>query len=306
MAEASTSQDLIRSGQNSTWRLTSSESLTRPPYTSQEHDTEAEPLFSPINQLPNEVLSRVFEYCCPVDIGRQNPSFMRVCSHWRSVAVSAPHVWTHVKLNLVPTRRYPFLGRVPSYRIDENLPKPRLLSLHLGYSKALPLVMVHISLADDRRQQVINCLQMIIQHASRWTSLQLSFHGRWSGDESLDFETVEYLNTIQTLPLLQSFICLTRENPPHQRFSFSRIFEKVARGKLQKLVLAHFNSSGVARGFSLPSVTQLVLHFDMQSNDIFNIVRYCPGLIHLKYIINELGNRSGLGMTVNSVEGASC
>ncbi|THV04558.1 hypothetical protein K435DRAFT_774383 [Dendrothele bispora CBS 962.96] len=319
--EASTSRDPIRPGQDPARPLTCSESLTR--LQACEHDTEAgaEPLFSPIDQLPNEILSRIFEYCCPVDIGRQNPSIMRVCSRWKSVAISAPHVWTHVELNLVPTtrtwRRYPSLGRVPSYRIDENrrypssgrassyrsdenLPKPRLLSLHLGYSKALPLVTVHISLADDRRPQVIECLQMIIQHASRWTSLQLSF------DESLGFETVEYLNTIQTLPLLQSFICLTRENPPDQRFSFSRIFEKVARGKLQKLVLAHFNSDGVGKGFSLPSVTQLVLHFDMQSSDIFSVVRYCPRLVHLKYIINELRDRSALsrssvlGTTVNS------
>ncbi|THV04557.1 hypothetical protein K435DRAFT_961866 [Dendrothele bispora CBS 962.96] len=278
--EASTSQDPIRP--------------------EQEYDTEAEPSVSPIDQLPNEILARIFEYCCPVDIGHRDPAFMRVRSRWRSVAISSPHVWTSVKLNLVPTRQYSFSGRVPSHRIGENLPKPRLLALHLGYSKDLPLVMVHISLADDRRQQVINCLQMIIQHASRWTSLQLSFHGRWN-DLGVDgLETVEYLNMIQTLPLLQDFICLTKENPSQHRFSFPGILEKVARGKLQKLVLARFNSSGVARGFSLPSVTQLVLHLDMQSDDIFSVVRYCPRLVHLKYIIDGLENRSGLGARANS------
>ncbi|THU79857.1 hypothetical protein K435DRAFT_810361 [Dendrothele bispora CBS 962.96] len=141
---------------------------------------------------------------------------------------------------------------------------------------------------------------MIIQHASRWTSLQLSFHGRWNDPVEDGLETVEYLNMIETLPLLQNFICWTRENPPLHRFNFADILEKVAGGKLQRLVLARFSSASVANDFSLPSVTQLVLHLGMDSDDIFCLVRYCPRLVDLKYIISGPGNRSSFRTRINS------
>ncbi|THU78593.1 hypothetical protein K435DRAFT_876461 [Dendrothele bispora CBS 962.96] len=105
--EASKGHHPIRPEQNPrTTPLTCSESLTWLQACDQDTEAGAEPLFSPIEKLTNEILSRIFEYCCPVDIGVKIQQLCKCPFSLKSFAISANQsLLDHIKIWSSPQRR---------------------------------------------------------------------------------------------------------------------------------------------------------------------------------------------------------
>ncbi|KAH9480797.1 hypothetical protein JR316_0007397 [Psilocybe cubensis] len=81
-----------------------------------------DPILSPVRRIPPDILSTIFMYCLPMD---RNPDMRasecpmlltRVCSAWRSLALSFPRLWTQIHIP------YLHLSTIPPRFLWEDAP----------------------------------------------------------------------------------------------------------------------------------------------------------------------------------------
>ncbi|EGN94142.1 hypothetical protein SERLA73DRAFT_78064 [Serpula lacrymans var. lacrymans S7.3] len=66
---------------------------------------DCEALLTPARRMPPEVITNIFKYCLPSEGSRPSTSdapllLSRICSHWRQVVLSTPHLWSALNLHL--------------------------------------------------------------------------------------------------------------------------------------------------------------------------------------------------------------
>ncbi|KAE9402002.1 hypothetical protein BT96DRAFT_879853 [Gymnopus androsaceus JB14] len=60
-------------------------------------------LLSPIRRVPNDVLCVIFgHYCRSYKTARAPVKLASICSHWRSVVISTPSLWSNFTFSSVP------------------------------------------------------------------------------------------------------------------------------------------------------------------------------------------------------------
>ncbi|KAG8763927.1 hypothetical protein FRC11_008875 [Ceratobasidium sp. 423] len=132
---------------------------------------------SGINQLPTELLSKIFEFVSE----EQDGAIVRlshVCSHWRGVALFSPRAWSKVMADMCPPANDPRVERALAY---------------LARSGACPIdVQVMASYSDSYDPS--NCvMDALYSHIPRWRSF--SFHCSNSGVSN---EVIKSLNGTAT------------------------------------------------------------------------------------------------------------
>ncbi|KAE9401963.1 hypothetical protein BT96DRAFT_817156 [Gymnopus androsaceus JB14] len=124
-------------------------------------------LIAPVRRLPDDVLREVFKYDCsepcklfllrirdgPLKVGA-------VCSHWRSIVVSTPSLWSRISLRV---GLEPFSSTC------------HVLQLFLDRSKQVALELVVNFFCSDGIFQEDPAFRAIASEAHRWT--KLSVHG---------------------------------------------------------------------------------------------------------------------------------
>jgi hypothetical protein len=134
-------------------------------------------LLSPIRRLPMEVLSQImcgyttspFEDSVRIRFERDRVDappivLAQVCKHWRSVAMTTPHLWSRIDLHL------------KSGTIVDDEERRKAVSSVLSLSKSCPLsVMIFEDYGSKERGTLHPALQGILQESYRWESLVL--HG---------------------------------------------------------------------------------------------------------------------------------
>ncbi|KAF9006869.1 hypothetical protein BDZ89DRAFT_965795, partial [Hymenopellis radicata] len=76
----------------------------------QSHFEDAKALLHPMRSIPNELLAKIFSHC--IVKAHNHEDFLDaldpraapwllsgVCRHWRNLAISLPHLWTHLLLD---------------------------------------------------------------------------------------------------------------------------------------------------------------------------------------------------------------
>ncbi|ESK88870.1 hypothetical protein Moror_17047 [Moniliophthora roreri MCA 2997] len=130
------------------------------------------PQSSPINSIPVEILTDIFDFCQPQGDWRE-PSvptlehIVAVCSHWRAVALSAPYLWSKIRLRDPLTPYIPLVQRW--LELSQRCPLDITIrqSSKLDIS-GLPLKWMRIGEATS------TLLNLLLPHLHRWKSLELS------------------------------------------------------------------------------------------------------------------------------------
>ena len=133
----------------------------------------------PINQLPREILSKIFWYCVPdntdspIVISRNHAPILlcRICSSWRELALATPNLWTIVGI----------IVRNPD--ADPSV-FSHVLNIWLERSGTLPLTLylVQLRLGYDDPQRPTRptllkaILSVLYAHSSRWEDVTLNLY----------------------------------------------------------------------------------------------------------------------------------
>ncbi|KAF9462302.1 hypothetical protein BDZ94DRAFT_1261564 [Collybia nuda] len=239
-------------------------------------------LIAPLRRIPQELLQEIFIHCLPTDhnaaMSCHEPPLLlgRVCSRWRSVALSTPRLWSGIHI---------VIGSIPSQEglesVDQIPDVHAAVEEWLGRSGGLPL---SISLFQapytiTNQEYVDNLISTLVQFSSRWRNMSLLLS---SQPPSLLFSLSH-----QTFPLLErfSFHGVTADSPspfpelaPLDIFRAPRIKSTSSHhlGTLPKnmgwsqLTFLSLESCGYGEGRLTPSKAIEILHES-------------PGLIHCEF-----------------------
>ncbi|KAK0200073.1 hypothetical protein DFS33DRAFT_216412 [Desarmillaria ectypa] len=126
---------------------------------------------APVRRLPNEILSEIFSFACTVmsdsvDIVNGVPWVLsRVCSLWRSICLSSPHLWSTITIASTSSSRHHVAGILGNY-LDRS--RELLLNLYLDGSACTTPVDINFN------GRGTNLLRVLRPHRSRWRKLILS------------------------------------------------------------------------------------------------------------------------------------
>ncbi|KAL1718768.1 hypothetical protein EV715DRAFT_290919 [Schizophyllum commune] len=139
---------------------------------------------APIRRLPAELLSEIFYHCCiQYDDITSKDSCMplllgAVCKTWHDIAHDTPRLWTDVRMSK---------GRRGGNNSPPKILRARL-QLYLRNSKELPFsdaVQYHSRLDSGNSHAV--AFPLLLQHAERWTSVDISSPGFSKATQGITF-----------------------------------------------------------------------------------------------------------------------
>ncbi|KXN83548.1 hypothetical protein AN958_01257 [Leucoagaricus sp. SymC.cos] len=229
---------------------------------------------STICKLPPEILSEIFQFLCNLD----SSEFMvptevgGICSHWRQVAWSTPHLWTDL-----------FIER----GFWKSSHREELLDLYFTNMGELLLDLI-IDPPPKGSGSILKGIvfkdvfeRLFVKHAQKLRSLKFGFEASlrpWlprieevtqSGGELRNLEELELVNGFHTDPDLTALIMLLPEKP-------HTTFDNVPN--LKKLVLRDISFSV---SFPWAQLTELTLS-GIDSGMALGIVLQCQDLVSLK------------------------
>lgn len=129
----------------------------------------------PLDCLPTELLSDIFEWCLPDDASRRDAPLHRlapwtltwVCRQWRIVCLSNPKLWTRIKLG--------HYGSEPAgdeQILDLWLSRSSILPLHISLTHEMNDSLQSVVLNDDRKQAYLRGMLVVfnkvISVSHRW------------------------------------------------------------------------------------------------------------------------------------------
>ena len=138
-----------------------------------------------INNLPDEVLTKVFQLVCPKicwEVGFQpqshregrarRPMFIghlsRVCKPWRSIVISYPCLWSNVDLH-IHTIPFNILAGMSKYR-------PELMEHVLKRSKNHPLTIKLTATDHENNNKFEKAFETLYSVSERWLDVHLDGH----------------------------------------------------------------------------------------------------------------------------------
>ena len=255
-------------------------------------------ILSPFRNLPQDILREIFYHCLPTDrnsimSATEAPVVLtRVCSLWRSVALTTPHIWAKIH---IPIPGHPASSwRHPSYLSESALAKrwqnfSELMQLRcqvvkewLDRSGTCPLSIslsypTHYILsnplehgADDELTDPL--IEILLGFASRWSDIHL-----WIPPPL--YKKLESRLSNVVLPTLQNFTAKL-----HSKMVLPGPAGKIIQApNLRKLSL---DSPMLTLNYPtiLPSVANQLTHLSFFTpifdHDFFNIIKFCHSLIH--------------------------
>ncbi|TDL19951.1 hypothetical protein BD410DRAFT_773422 [Rickenella mellea] len=241
----------------------------------------------PVHTLPSELIAEIFIFCLCQD-GENLPrpsirtpplSLARVCSAWRTVALSVPELWASV-----------VIGTWRSVRDEET--EAKALTEWLKRSGSYPLTLKLVdSDVDINKFRPIDCkgrvLQTILPHAHRWKSVTVLAPTKCR----CYFEIHATLTTPGFTPLLEEFRFLfISNNPLDTRVSLWFTFVSAPQMKSLYLVgqrncqfrLSPLQNIGQLRELHLYSVPSI--------SECYNILDHCQLLEILDVLFEAVDN----------------
>lgn len=160
-------------------------------------------LLSPIRQIPNEILQRIFGFCLhakrnPVMHESEAPLLLRrICRHWKNVSEDSPRLWSGMHIVTNNGRRLGQTAAVAQENIDR-------METWLGWSKSVPLDISLFNPCDNFTSTVKShtpdFLQAIQHFSNRLRSIALSMPQIEIADAASKF-----IGGGDVVPLLESF-----------------------------------------------------------------------------------------------------
>ncbi|ESK86321.1 hypothetical protein Moror_5028 [Moniliophthora roreri MCA 2997] len=130
-------------------------------------------LLAPINKIPSELLSSIFELCCEENTLRPDVTspaiILSAVSHrWREIALTAPRLWSSLKIEFVRFHGFKSLQKLAhTARLFMDRSRSSPLKLNLDWS---------VGFQDDH----LPVLETIIKQSARWVHFDVN-----SYDETL-------------------------------------------------------------------------------------------------------------------------
>jgi len=254
-------------------------------------------ILSPFRTIPQDILRDIFYYCLPthrnsIMSAMDAPVVLtRVCSLWRSVALTTPHIWAkiHIPIPGHPASSWGY----PSYLPESALAKRRqifskLMQLRcqvvkewLDRSGTCPLS-ISLSYPTDYRlsnspakhdaddELTDPLIEILLAFAPRWSDIHF-----WI-PPSL-YQKLESRLSNDVLPTLQNFTAKV-----HSKILQTGTTNIIQAPNLRKLSL---DSSMLTLNYPtiLPSITNQLTHLSFHTpifdRDFFNIIKFCHSLI---------------------------
>ncbi|KIK54723.1 hypothetical protein GYMLUDRAFT_48435 [Collybiopsis luxurians FD-317 M1] len=157
----------------------------------EEHKMKLQSLLSPVRKIPNETLSRIFEYVCKENLFQDHPwpedsdnkgkispptelsgpaitylptmAISSVCARWRELALSLPSLWSQLKLEIFTAFQ------------QEESPVSLIatLEIYLERSGDWPLA-IALNIRGDTTGDIPSALVHILPHTHRWKRFKYS------------------------------------------------------------------------------------------------------------------------------------
>ncbi|KAK7059124.1 hypothetical protein VNI00_001750 [Paramarasmius palmivorus] len=202
-------------------------------------------LLSPINYLPTEIISSIFELLCeenPLDPYIRAPAMTisAVCYRWRQIALSMPALWSSLDIDF------------DDLNPGEGARMSRTVQMFMERSQFHPLKLrLHCSYYHKQQEIIDPTLHILVENSSRW--LELSFCSE-SGDSpdfavwrrikgrlpllrrlDIDFDPEDLF---ADTPALSSFTCILYDIPelPFEQLSHLNIKFSYTRSVLDEVL----------------------------------------------------------------------
>lgn len=234
---------------------------------------QLEALRSPIRRMPTEIMAKVFDHCVGDDaIQKLDPLrapmlLGQVCSAWKDLVFSLPHLWRNLKVE--------FPSETQNW---ENVMQSRIMSMHVWISrtKALPisLILEHPKGAQIPWAALMSLDKEILTLGCRIQELYLSFSPL--ALSSLLTFTQGPLPHLRHLDLHNSNQLPSNDNPPP--------FFLHDAPSLRSLSIAWGSLDTTQFIVTWSQLTQLSLQYDASPywnpvhNDYLIVLRQCPNL----------------------------
>jgi hypothetical protein len=255
-------------------------------------------ILSPFRNLPQDVLREIFYHCLPthrnsIMSARDVPMVLtRVCSLWRSVALTTPCIWAKIHI--------PFPGHPgSSWTYTSYLPENALAKRQQIFSKVMQLrcqvvkewldrsgtCPLSISLSYPTQYILSNSpvehgvddeltdplIEILLAFASRWSDIHF-----WM-PPSMYHKLESRLSNV-VLPTLQNFTAKV-----HSRIGQPWTANDIIQApNLQKLSLNSsmltLNNPTILHSIA-NQLTHLCFHSPISDHDFFNIIKFCHSLI---------------------------
>ncbi|KAE9408921.1 hypothetical protein BT96DRAFT_985249 [Gymnopus androsaceus JB14] len=176
------------------------------------------PPLSPFQQLPNEMLSLIFEPACMDNLIQEYPwplfweepptqltlpaiaylpalAISAVCTRWRSLALSSPGIWSQFRLEIAPIAPKPEM----MHMLNARSGLISTLQLYLDRSADSPLIIdLQTPMGAQSDQSKPSVLGLLLGHTSRWKTFT------YTGD--LDLSSCGDLSRPPSFPILEDLI----------------------------------------------------------------------------------------------------
>ncbi|KAJ7145099.1 hypothetical protein C8R43DRAFT_1012814 [Mycena crocata] len=171
-----------------------------------------EKVLAPIRKLPGELLSQIFLHSAERDSTSvwnpiTDPEWVlaRVCSYWRTIALSLPQLWRHIHIS---DAGYPFIH--PTASIESTL------SLQLDRCAQVPLA-ISFNGRHLMEGSTIYLLRTLFSVAHRWQTASLTL----TASDVLEVERQSYATSF---PALRSLALSGNED---EQFAFTTVLKSV-------------------------------------------------------------------------------
>ncbi|KDR77287.1 hypothetical protein GALMADRAFT_246625 [Galerina marginata CBS 339.88] len=259
-------------------------------------------ILSPVRRLPVDILHEIFYHCLPthrnpvMDASEAPVLLTRICSSWRTIALSSPSIWSRLHISL-PGRLFDNLPHVPlgvqttqSRAFAQTMQvRCQVVREWLNRSRECPLSISvsypsHQFYSDDVEESEFNLtreiFRTILLFARRWRSLEVRM--------PLDvYEALLFELTDRTLPILENLRAEVQEIGRIE--DNGRPFTLLPSQRLQRLSLRSTKATWDFR--HLPAVwdclTYLCFHSIFPETEVLELLAQCRCLVECRLVIQR-------------------
>lgn len=236
---------------------------------------------SPVAQLPFEVLAEIFIHCLPpgdylIPSDRHAPMTLTAVSQtWRDVAISTPTLWSSMCFGLTGKKPYAMIAELAQMWLGRSGTCPLSIGLYVDFRGGLEF-------RPFEEAAIAKVIQAIIRRVSQWRRVQFYIPCSWSlpaptfatrdGDAAPELEALFLHTTNETNPGLVTALDIISNRAPKLRMFY-------IKGEHPGTDLLPLLS---------PQVTQVTFNGYHSSEEVLDILRICPKLVHWEVDIEDL------------------
>ncbi|KAF8962982.1 hypothetical protein BDZ97DRAFT_2059312 [Flammula alnicola] len=247
-------------------------------------------ILSPARRVPPEIWSEIFYHCLPT---QHNPIMStsdspllltRVCSTWRSAALSSPRLWARLHIPFAcdtqENQRQDFAQEMKhrsegvKYWLSRSGTCPISLSILYTSYKSTPST----SQYQWEAQISLGIFNAILPFASRWNDLEL----RMPSDI---YQKLNAMVSVDMVPMLRCLRASFHDRDPRGYRYAANSFVLARAPNLRKISFNAPQLSTIFMEYNL-ALTYLCLHSLITYKDAFMLLDKCPNLIHCKLAVD--------------------